>query len=63
MRYGVECLIYNVFGDTSNQLLQHFPSLNNFKPEIEYGWQNKKISKNDCRDTRYWKISGSNITR
>lgn len=45
MRYGVECLIYNVFGDTSNQLLQHFPSLNNFKPEIEYGWQNKKLAR------------------
>lgn len=38
MRYGVECSVYNVFGDTPHQLLQHFPSLNNFKPEIEYRW-------------------------
>lgn len=42
MRYGVKCFVYNVFGDTPYQLLQHFPSLNNFKPEIEYRWQNKE---------------------
>ena len=43
MRYGVECSVYNVFGDTPHQLLQHFPSLNNFKSEIEYRQQNKTL--------------------
>lgn len=43
MRYGVECLVYNVFGDTHEQLLQHFPSLNNFNPEVEYEWRNKEV--------------------
>ena len=45
MRYGVECSVYNVFGDTPHQLLQHFPSLNNFKPEIEYRWKNKTLQR------------------